>query len=232
MVLMRIIGSYWRYGMSLRDEYDAMVDEKREAEAAKQKSPELVEKDLCSRIGRCYGLRRQENWEELVELVKPDRWRCDDLSGHPYEVVKDDKSFGIYRCKAKFEVHVAMPAGGHYLVHPSSSLADDDHWHTYDWFTKSTQNLEYPRDGIDWVLHNQRVHRSNRQRAEQTREQCVQEAEQRVQLVRELSAGCSQEHVGSDSRILFRDGWMKFSWLGGGTYEKQLLEFIRKVNGD
>ena len=83
--------------MSLRDEYDAMVDEKREAEAAKQKSPELVEKDLCSRIGRCYGLRRQENWEELVELVKPDRWRCDDLSGHPYEVVKDDKSFGIYR---------------------------------------------------------------------------------------------------------------------------------------
>ena len=223
--------------MSLRDDYDVLVSAHREAETASRQSPDAAEKDLCTRIGRCYRLYRSEAWDELLELVKPDKWVCDDLSGHPYEVVADDKTYGRHLCRAHFVAHVEMPAGGHYLVHPASNEFEDYQYLSHDWFVNFPPHMETPKDGIMWALHNQRVRSSNRQRCEEARVQCIQDAEQRVQLVRELSAGCSQEHVGSDKvgGMLFRDGWfiLRPTWtLGAGTYEQRALEFIRVVNGD
>lgn len=234
--------------MSLRDEYDRLVSESKPAE----KTPERIAREeeyrlltsLGCRLGmwaaRAFGDYSQESKKantfplkdmdgegiEYAQLIKEGLWKSTSLEGSPYKIALEDAV--VVKCRANFVAHIRTPQGGHYAFVPSGALTDFDGGFeatSFAWASYGT-NPKQPIGGIANLLYDRKVIAGNRRRQQEALETARSEAAARMETIRELAQGCSQEFVciNVGAPIMFRDGWV----LPKGI----TLEVIKRLNGD
>ena len=234
--------------MSLRDEYDRPVSESK----PNSPTPEQVAREeeyrlltsLGCRLGR-WTARKFGDYSryseltntfplkdmdgegiEYAQLIRDELWKSTGLEGSPFRIALEDAV--VVKCRASFVAHIRTPQGGHYAFVPSGVLTDFDggfEAESYAWASYGT-NPKRPVGGISNLLYDRKVIAGNRRRQQEALEAARSEAVARMETIRELAQGCSQEFVciNAGAPIMFRDGWV----LPKGI----TLEVVKRINGD
>lgn len=231
--------------MSLRDEYDRLVSESKPP----TKTPEQIAREEEYRLLKSLGCRL-DMWTrrqfgdyssdmkdntyplkdmegegiEYARLIRDDRWTSTGLDGSTYRI---DLETGV-KCKASFVAHICTPQGGHYALVPSGELEDFEggfEWQAYAWASYPTHPKQ-PVGGFAHLLYDRKIIAENRRDRQEAIDTARSEAAARMETIRELAQGCSQEFacINAGAPIIFRDGWV----LSRGI----TLEVVKKINGD
>lgn len=232
--------------MSLRDEYDRLVSESKPKEPAPEQAAREEEYRLLRSLGCRLGMWEAHRFGdfshdrelantyplkdmdgegiEYARLVKDGRWTSTGLDRSTYRIETED---GV-KCKASFVAHIRTPQGGHYALVPSGELVNFEggfQWQSYAWASYPVPQTQ-PAGDLAHLLSDRKIIAENRRRRQEAIETARSEAAARVEAIRELAKGCSQEFacISPGAPIIFRDGWV----LPKGI----TLEVVKKLNGD